>query len=79
MTQDSPARIRSPRATAALYGAASLLTLLLIWIAATSVFGWIAPRVLPSPFEVVSRFANLLVEPFSGATLGGHILGSLMR
>ena len=71
--------IRSPRAQATVYGAASLLTLLLVWIAATSVFGWIEPRVLPSPFEVVSRFANLLVEPFSGSTLVGHIAGSLMR
>jgi ABC-type nitrate/sulfonate/bicarbonate transport system permease component len=41
--------------------------------------GWIAPRVLPSPWEVVSRFADLLIEPFSGSTLLGHVLGSLMR
>ena len=74
----SPAIRRSP-SPALIYGTASLLALLLIWTAATSIFGWIDPSVLPSPFEVVSRFATLLVEPFSGSTLAGHVLGSLER
>lgn len=70
---------RSPKAQATIYGAAALTFLLLLWIAATSVFGWIAPRVLPSPFDVVARFAELIIEPFSGSTLIGHIGGSLQR
>lgn len=77
--EEHGARGRLLQSQAAIYGAASLLSLLLVWIAATSVFGWIAPRVLPSPFEVVARFAELLVEPFSGSTLLGHIAGSLKR
>jgi ABC-type nitrate/sulfonate/bicarbonate transport system permease component len=70
---------RSQRGQALIYGAASLLALLLLWIAATSVFHWIEPRVLPSPFEVIARFATLLVDPFAGSTLFGHIAGSLQR
>ena len=37
------------------------------------------PRVLPSPLEVVARFAALIAEPFSGATLFGHAAVSLQR
>lgn len=77
--QTSPARGHSGHVQAMLYGAASLLALLLLWIAATSLFGWVEPRILPSPFEVVSRFATLLVDPFGGSTLFGHIAGSLGR
>jgi len=69
----------SAKTQATLYGAASLLGLLFLWIAATSIFGWIDPRVLPSPFEIALRFADLLVDPFGGATLLGHVLGSLKR
>lgn len=81
MSMAPPAQTRRrPRLTqATIYGAASLLGLLLLWVAATSLFGWIEPRVLPSPFEVVARFATLLIEPFSGSTLAGHVLGSLQR
>ena len=71
--------IRSPQSDAAIYGAASLSVLLLVWILATSAFGWIGPRILPSPWEIVARFAQLLIDPFSGSTLLGHVLGSLMR
>jgi hypothetical protein len=35
--------------------------------------------VLPSPLDVVLRFAALIAEPFSGATLLGHALVSLQR
>lgn len=70
---------RSRRAQMRLYGGASLLALLVLWIAATAGFGLVAPRVLPSPFEVLGRFASLSLEPFSGSTLAGHVLGSLQR
>ncbi len=63
----------------ALYAGCSLIGLLVVWILATSVLGLIPSRVLPSPFEVVARIANLLVDPFAGATLFGHALASLTR
>jgi ABC-type nitrate/sulfonate/bicarbonate transport system permease component len=69
----------SAREQALAYGATTLLALLLLWIAATTLFHWIDPRVLPSPFDVVARFASLFVDPFAGSTLFGHILGSLQR
>ncbi|TAN00193.1 MAG: hypothetical protein EPN45_14860, partial [Rhizobiaceae bacterium] len=70
---------RSENLRATLYGVVSLSLLLFLWIAATSLFGWIGTRVLPSPFVVVSRFADLMVDPFGGSTLLGHISGSLER
>ncbi|WP_424987155.1 ABC transporter permease [Microbulbifer sp. S227A] len=61
------------------YGAVSLGILGLAWVLATSVLGWVGPEVLPSPFEVIARFAGLIVEPFAGAALMGHVLASLER
>jgi len=69
----------SEKIQATLYGIASLAVLLLLWIAATSLFGWIGARILPSPFAVISRFADLLIDPFGGSTLLGHASGSLER
>ncbi len=34
---------------------------------------------LPAPWEVVTRFAQLIVEPFAGHTLHEHLLASLQR
>ncbi|MDB6178672.1 ABC transporter permease [Paracoccus sp. Z330] len=62
-----------------IYGAGSLLVLLILWTLSTSVLGWIDPMTLPSPAEVVARFGNLIVEPFSGSTLAGHVGASLYR
>lgn len=61
------------------YGACTLAALALVWILSTSVFHIVEPRVLPSPFQVVSQFAWIISEPFSGLTLIGHILVSLER
>ncbi|MDO6729132.1 ABC transporter permease [Marinovum sp. 2_MG-2023] len=61
------------------YGAVSLGILGLVWVLATSVFGWVGPEVLPSPFDVIARFANLTTEPFAGAALSGHVFASLER
>ncbi|SNT73673.1 ABC transporter permease [Paracoccus seriniphilus] len=62
-----------------LYGAASLLTLLALWVLSTSVLDLVDARTLPSPVEVIGRFLNLVVEPFSGSTLIGHVGASLYR
>ena len=61
------------------YGATSRGILALAWVLATSVLGWVGPEVLPSPLAVIARFANLIVEPFAGAALLGHVLASLER
>lgn len=63
----------------ALFGAAAIASLVLVWWLATAVPGLVPQRVLPSPADVVGRFGLLLVEPFSGSTLAGHTLASLQR
>jgi ABC-type nitrate/sulfonate/bicarbonate transport system permease component len=77
---DASARQRASAARLpALYGAAAVGTLLAAWWLATAIPGLVPPRVLPSPPDVVARFAALIAEPFSGATLFGHALVSLQR
>ena len=63
----------------ALHGAAAIAALLFAWWLATAIPGFVPPRVLPSPLDVVARFGALVAEPFSGATLFGHALVSLQR
>ena len=72
------ARAGTTRRPAA-YGAAALATLVAVWWLATAIPGLVPTRVLPSPLDVVVRFAALIAEPFSGATLFGHALVSLQR
>ena len=74
----SDAGIAAARAPA-LHGAAAIAALLFAWWLATAIPGFVPPRVLPSPLDVVVRFAALVAEPFSGATLFGHALVSLQR
>ncbi|WP_323768460.1 ABC transporter permease [Antarctobacter sp.] len=69
----------SPLPLPLVYGTVSLGLLGLAWVFSTSVFGWVGSEVLPSPFEVAARFANLISEPFAGAALSGHVLASLER
>jgi ABC-type nitrate/sulfonate/bicarbonate transport system permease component len=61
------------------WGAAALGVLLGAWLLATTVTGIVPRNVLPSPVELIARFATLVVEPFSGSTLEGHALASLTR
>ena len=63
----------------ALWGAAAIGLLLLLWSVATAIPDFVPPRVLPSPRDVVVRFGALTAEPFSGATLLGHAAVSLQR
>jgi ABC-type nitrate/sulfonate/bicarbonate transport system permease component len=74
----SDAGIAAARAPA-LHGAAAVAALLFAWWLATAIPGFVPPRVLPSPLDVVARFGALVAEPFSGATLFGHALVSLQR
>lgn len=68
-----------PVRAATVWGSSALGFLLAAWWLATAIPGFIPPRVLPSPLEVVARFGFLLAEPFSGATLAGHAGVSLQR
>ena len=61
------------------YGTTSIGLLFLLWILSTSAFGLIDLRTLPSPMMVIERFALLIADPFSGATIFGHALASLTR
>lgn len=74
-TRTRAGRLREPL----LYGATALATLFAAWWLATTIPGVVAARVLPSPLEVVTRFATLAVDTFSGSTLAGHALASLHR
>ncbi|MCE3270940.1 MAG: ABC-type nitrate/sulfonate/bicarbonate transport system, permease component [Ramlibacter sp.] len=65
--------------SAATYGAGAIAVLLAAWWLAAAIPGFIPERVLPSPWEVVTRFGTLLADPFSGATLVGHAAVSLQR
>jgi ABC-type nitrate/sulfonate/bicarbonate transport system permease component len=51
---------------------------LLLWTVA-ALSGITARTFLPAPWEVVERFAQLLVEPFAGFVLQQHLLASLQR
>lgn len=58
--------------------AAGALSFFALWsIAALS--GITSRTFLPAPWEVVARFAQLLVEPFAGHLLHEHLLASLQR
>jgi ABC-type nitrate/sulfonate/bicarbonate transport system permease component len=61
------------RLTAA--GAASFLAL---WSLA-ALLGITSRTFLPTPWDVVERFAQLLVQPFAGFVLHQHLLSSLQR
>lgn len=71
--------LTSTRARAIVYGSFTLSLLLVLWFLSTSVFQWVEPRVLPSPAAVVSKYLQIITEPFSGLTLDGHIFASLER
>ena len=62
-------------ATLTFLGAAGFLA---FWSAA-ALSGMTSRDFLPAPWDVVRRFAQLVVEPFAGFTLFEHLLSSLQR
>jgi NitT/TauT family transport system permease protein len=50
----------------------------LLWSAA-ALSGMTSRQFLPAPWDVVVRFAKLIVEPFAGFTLFQHLLSSFQR
>ena len=65
------------RETAA-WGALGLALFLGLW-SLLALSGLVPRQFLPTPFEVVSRFASLETSSFAGATLPGHLASSLQR
>lgn len=61
-----------------LYGLASIILFFAIWTG-LSTTGIVPRQFLPTPYEVIARFVQLLSIPFAGATLQGHLLSSVIR
>jgi ABC-type nitrate/sulfonate/bicarbonate transport system permease component len=57
---------------------AGAISFLALWTVA-AVAEFTSRTFLPAPWEVVQRFAQLLVEPFAGYVLQEHLLASLKR
>ncbi|MBS0304458.1 MAG: ABC transporter permease [Proteobacteria bacterium] len=55
-----------------------LLGFFVFW-QAISMSGWVSERYLPGPLNVVHTIVDLTSEPYSGATLWGHLWASLIR
>ncbi len=69
-------RLATPRvALLTFIGAAGFL---LLW-SGFALSGLTQRSFLPAPWDVVARFANLVVEPFAGFTLLEHLLSSFQR
>ncbi len=60
------------------WGALGLFGFIGLW-AALSAFGIVPRQFLPSPLDVLARFAHLLTNPFAGATLPQHLASSFQR
>ncbi|MCI4430005.1 MAG: ABC transporter permease [Burkholderiales bacterium] len=54
------------------------VSFLALWSAA-AMAGLTSREFLPAPWDVVARFARLVVEPFAGYTLFEHLLSSFQR
>ena len=60
------------------YGLAGLGLVLGLWTLLT-VSGLVPRQFLPTPLDVIARFAALLTTPFAGATLPQHLASSFQR
>ena len=69
---------RLPPARVAALSAVGALGFLALWIGA-ALAGLTTRQFLPTPWDVVARFAQLVVEPFAGYTLFEHLLSSFER
>jgi ABC-type nitrate/sulfonate/bicarbonate transport system permease component len=69
---------RLPAARVAVLSAIGASAFVLFWSAA-ALSGLTSRAFLPTPWDVVARFAQLVAEPFAGFTLLQHLLSSLQR
>jgi ABC-type nitrate/sulfonate/bicarbonate transport system permease component len=61
-----------------LWGVFGVLLFLGLWTGLT-VTGLVPRQFLPTPADVATRFAQLLTQPFAGATLPAHLASSFQR
>src|SRR5581483_5810875 len=59
-------------------GTIGILLFLGIW-SGLSLSGLVPKQFLPTPFEILSKFVQLLSTPFAGGTLQEHLLSSVLR
>jgi ABC-type nitrate/sulfonate/bicarbonate transport system permease component len=61
-----------------LYGLAGIALFFAVWTG-LSVTGLVPHQFLPTPYDVIARFLQLLATPFAGATIQEHLLSSVIR
>ncbi|MBS0447684.1 MAG: ABC transporter permease [Proteobacteria bacterium] len=71
-----PPAVRAPRLWA--WSAAGVIGFFVIW-QLLSASGWIDAKYLPGPLAVLQAIVELSGKPYSGATLWGHLVASLVR
>lgn len=59
--------------------AISIFLFFLVWWLASIIAGFTSPGLVPGPFTVAGKFAELCVTQFAGLTLPMHVLSSLGR
>ena len=69
---------RLTRLDAMAYGTVGVILFFGIWSLLT-LSGAVPRQFLPTPYDVASRFVQLLSTPFAGATLQQHLASSFMR
>jgi NitT/TauT family transport system permease protein len=69
---------RLPASRARLLSGAGAVAFIAVWTAAASA-GLTSREFLPTPWDVLARFAHLVGEPFAGDTLPVHLLSSFQR
>lgn len=65
--------------TAVLRGAAAIGILLVAWVVFDDLLGLVPPKTLPPLHVVLTTAGDLIVTPYAGETLWGHLGQSLMR
>jgi ABC-type nitrate/sulfonate/bicarbonate transport system permease component len=69
---------RLTRIEAMAYGSGGILLFLGVW-SLLSLTGAVSRQFLPPPYDVASRFVELLSTPFAGTTLLQHLASSVVR
>ena len=71
-------RVAIPQDQSLLLGGVGLLSFVGLW-SGLAASGMVPNSFLPAPWEVVTRFVQLLGQPFAGSTLPKHLASSFLR